>query len=56
MEEQNKEKKVDALPTLYCCECERELSDSIPLLKFDMFYFCEACILDMIDNLNRKDK
>lgn len=59
MEKTNKELKTkadDYFPLLKCCECERELSDFVPLLKFDVFYFCEACILDMITHLNREDK
>ncbi|KAL4499642.1 hypothetical protein ABPG72_017182 [Tetrahymena utriculariae] len=53
---QMKEKSEDFFPVIKCCECDRELSDFVPLLKFDNYYFCEGCILDMIAQLNREDK
>jgi hypothetical protein len=56
IEKAQKEGEKATIPVLSCCECERQLSDSIPLLKFDIFYFCEACITEMIDRLNRQEK
>ncbi|EAR87916.2 hypothetical protein TTHERM_00008780 (macronuclear) [Tetrahymena thermophila SB210] len=53
---QMKDKSEDFFPVIQCCECDRELSDFVPLLKFDNYYFCEGCILDMIAQLNREDK
>ncbi|KAL4476208.1 hypothetical protein ABPG74_009941 [Tetrahymena malaccensis] len=53
---QMKDKSEDFFPVIKCCECDRELSDFVPLLKFESYYFCEGCILDMIAQLNREDK
>lgn len=55
-EKEEKEGDKPTIPILSCCECDRELSDFVPLLKFDIFYFCEACITEMVSRLNREDK